>query len=73
MNEESVDSQDFCDFRCPAADIEHTNNAIGACKRELAIWCKKYLKWVKKNDLCITLKRKMRESDPEYQKRFGSV
>ncbi len=72
MSEKKVETPQFCDFSCQYATLENTQEMTGACRRELVLWCSHYKKIVKKNDLCITEKRKLREKDPEYQMLFGN-
>jgi len=64
-------SPDFCDYSCPYATMDSTNEMTGACRREIIMYCSKFKKYVKKNDFCIELKRKMKLDDPEYQRLFG--
>ncbi len=61
----------WCDFACSEADTQATEAAMGGCRREMAIYCKKYKKLVKKNELCVEDKRQMLAQDEEYQRLFG--
>ncbi|MHA1820436.1 MAG: hypothetical protein ACTSU2_00335 [Promethearchaeota archaeon] len=53
----------FCDFSCLYLKAQNSENMAGDCKTELALFCSKYNKYVKKNDLCIEYKRKLREQN----------
>ncbi len=61
----------WCDFFCEWADTQGTECATGGCRRELAIYCKKFKKLVVKNAICIEDKRQMLAQDEEYQRLFG--
>ncbi len=61
----------WCDFFCECADTQATEAAAGGCRREIAIYCKKFKKLVVKNALCIEDKRQMLAQDEEYQRLFG--
>lgn len=63
---------EFCDYSCPFVTMDTTNEMTGACRREIVMYCKKFQKYVKKNDFCIEIKRKMKANDPEYRRRFGN-
>jgi hypothetical protein len=63
-------SPEFCDYSCPYATMDRTNEMTGACRREIVMYCCKFEKFVKKNDFCIEIKRRMKTNDPEYQRRF---
>ena len=61
----------WCDFYCEWADVETTEAVTGGCRREIAIYCRKFQKLVLKNALCIEDKRKLLAQDHEYQQLFG--
>ena len=42
----------FCDYSCKYAEFSDPN-AIGACRKELAVWCKLLKKYNNKNNSCI--------------------
>ena len=42
----------FCDYSCKYADFSDPN-AIGACRKELAVWCTLLKKYNNKNNKCI--------------------
>jgi len=60
-----------CDYCCEHATTNHTDNAAGACQREIVLFCEKHGKFVKKNAPCIDSSRELRDKDPEYQRLFG--
>lgn len=72
MSDSLPHTNEFCDYSCPFATMDHTQEMTGACRRELVLWCRKFEKLVKKNDLCITRKRALCQQDPEYQRLFGT-
>jgi len=45
----------YCDYSCKFADFPPVD-AIGACRKELALFCKKAKKFNNKNSKCIFLK-----------------
>lgn len=46
----------FCDFTCPHAEFTQPETS-GACRRDLAVYCKKYKKHNNKNSGCIGTKK----------------
>ena len=42
----------YCDYSCKFADFSDPN-AIGACRKELAVWCTLLQKYNNKNNKCI--------------------
>ena len=42
----------FCDYTCKFAEFSDPN-AIGACRKELAVWCSLLKKYNNKNNKCI--------------------
>ena len=42
----------FCDYSCKYAEFSDPN-AIGACRKELAVWCTLLKKYNNKNNKCI--------------------
>ena len=46
----------FCDFSCPHAEFAQPDTN-GACRRDLAVYCKKYKKLNNKNSSCIGRKQ----------------
>jgi len=61
----------WCDFSCEYASTDRTDNTAGACRREMVMFCERFGQFVKKNEMCIEIKRRMRDQDPEYQRLFG--
>ena len=41
----------YCDFSCPKADFPPAD-AVGACRREQAVWCKLLKEFNTKNGRC---------------------
>jgi hypothetical protein len=41
----------YCDFSCPKADFPPAD-AVGACRREQAVWCSVLKEFNTKNSLC---------------------
>ena len=46
----------FCDYSCKFADFAG-KEVIGDCRKELAVWCKHFLKYNNKNSKCIGRKK----------------
>ncbi len=42
----------YCDYTCAYA-LYATEDSIGACRREQAVYCKLFKKYNKKNALCL--------------------
>ena len=42
----------YCDFSCPHAGFS-SPDAVGACRKDVAVFCKKAKKFNKKNSNCI--------------------
>jgi len=42
----------FCDFSCPYAGFAQPD-AVGACRRDLAVYCNRFMKHNNKNSHCI--------------------
>jgi len=49
-NKEELPS--FCDYTCKYAAFTDPNS-VGACRRELAVWCKKFKRYNNKNNKCL--------------------
>lgn len=49
---EKEDLPKYCDYFCKYAAFTDPN-AVGACRRELAVWCTKIKKYNNKNNKCI--------------------
>ncbi len=47
----------FCDYSCKFADFTGPET-IGACRRELAVWCKILERFNNKNAKCLVRKTK---------------
>ncbi|MCZ7601991.1 MAG: hypothetical protein M5R37_03950 [Melioribacteraceae bacterium] len=41
-----------CDFSCKHADFTDPNS-IGACRKELAVWCKHFKRYNNKHNKCF--------------------
>ena len=44
----------FCDFTCQYSAFSDPN-AVGACRKELAVWCKHFKRFNNKNNKCLGL------------------
>jgi hypothetical protein len=44
----------FCDFDCPHAEFGDPA-AVGACRRDIGVWCGEMKRYNTKNALCIAL------------------
>ncbi len=42
----------FCDYTCKYAEFVDPN-AVGACRRDLAVYCKKFKRYNNKNNKCL--------------------
>ncbi len=42
----------YCDYSCKFASFGNPS-AIGACRKELAVWCKYFKKYNNKNNKCL--------------------
>ncbi|MFZ6034103.1 MULTISPECIES: hypothetical protein [Melioribacter] len=42
----------FCDYTCKFADFTNPE-AIGACRKDLAVWCKHFKRYNNKNNKCL--------------------
>jgi hypothetical protein len=42
----------FCDYSCKYADFSDPNS-IGACRKELAVWCKHFERYNNKHNKCF--------------------
>ncbi|MCB2206471.1 hypothetical protein KQI65_17130 [bacterium] len=42
----------FCDFSCPHADFSDPS-AVGACRRDIGVWCRKAGRLHNKNTRCL--------------------
>ena len=42
----------FCDYTCKFGEFSDPN-AIGACRKELAVWCSLLKKYNNKNNKCL--------------------
>jgi len=42
----------FCDYSCKHADFADPD-AIGACRKDLAVWCKYFKRYNNKNNKCF--------------------
>ncbi len=51
----------FCDFSCPHAGFAPTQ-AVGACRREQAVFCTLFRSLNNKHSLCLERKRRTPES-----------
>ncbi|MGK9476261.1 hypothetical protein [Melioribacter sp. OK-6-Me] len=54
-NAELHDFPLFCDYTCKYADFTNPE-AIGACRKELAVWCKYFKRYNNKNNKCLARK-----------------
>ena len=45
----------FCDYYCKYAQFTDPNS-IGACRKELAVWCQKTQRYNNNNNKCIAKK-----------------
>ncbi|MGK9369263.1 hypothetical protein ACSSWA_10190 [Melioribacter sp. Ez-97] len=45
----------FCDYTCKFADFTNPE-AIGACRKDLAVWCKHFKRYNNKNNKCLARK-----------------
>lgn len=61
----------WCGFDCEHAAVAGTEHTTGGCRREIPLYCQKFAKYVRKNQLCIAVTRAMQARDTEYQRRFG--
>jgi hypothetical protein len=48
-------TSDFCDYSCKYADFSNPAS-IGACRKELSVYCKKVKKYNLKNSCCLLKK-----------------
>jgi len=46
------DTPSFCDYFCKFAKFSDPNS-IGACRKELAVWCSKLNRYNNKNNKCL--------------------
>ena len=45
----------FCDFSCNYADFSDPES-IGACRKELSVWCTHFKRYNNKNNRCFGVK-----------------
>lgn len=44
----------YCDYSCKYASFSDPN-LIGACRKELAVWCKHFKRFNNKNNKCLNM------------------
>jgi len=54
---EMADLPKYCDFTCPHASFA-PNDAVGACRREMAVYCTLLAKYNNKNARCAARESK---------------
>ena len=57
LNKEKPGFPQFCDYTCRHAAFS-APSSIGACRKELAVWCSYFKRYNNKNNNCFGLKLK---------------
>ena len=47
-----IEFPSFCDYSCEYAEFSDPNS-IGACRKELAVWCSYFDRYNNKNNKCL--------------------
>ena len=53
--DKEIDFPLFCDYTCKYSSFS-APAAIGACRKELAVWCKHFKRYNNKNNKCLGVK-----------------
>ncbi len=55
----------FCDFSCPHAEFSDPS-AVGACRRDIGVWCGKADRYHNKNARCLFRSRRARSDKKKH-------